>query len=69
MDVQGHHIYKDMFMYGCCIEYAFSFYEGNKVIMAVPDAVDRMMPVFNTRKCRFANEPDKSDTGRLVIFK
>jgi len=56
-------------MYGCCIEYAFSFYEGNKVIMAVPDAVDRMMPVFNTRKCRFANEPDKSDTGRLVIFK
>ena len=56
-------------MYGCVVEGAFSFYEGNKVIMAVPDAVDRMLPVFNTRKCRFAVEPDKLETGRLVVFK
>jgi hypothetical protein len=37
--------------------------------MAIPDAVDRVLPVFNTRKCRFACEPDKLETGRLVVFK
>jgi cytosolic carboxypeptidase protein 2/3 len=69
VDVHGHHKHKDMFMYGCAVEGAFSFYEGNKVIMAVPDAVDRILPVFNTQKCRFAVEPDKLETGRLVVFK
>jgi hypothetical protein len=38
-------------------------------VKAIPDAIDRMLPVFNTRKCRFANEPDKVDTSRLVVFK
>lgn len=28
-----------------------------------------MLPVFNTRKCRFATEPDKAETARVVIFK
>jgi hypothetical protein len=25
--------------------------------------------VFNSRKCRFQSEPEKLDTGRLVVFK
>jgi len=31
----------DMFMYGCILEKEFSFYEGNTVIKAIPDGVDR----------------------------
>ena len=42
---------------------------NNMVIKACPAGVDRMIPVFNLRECKFAIEKDKENTARVVIYK
>ena len=42
---------------------------NNMVIRACPAAVDRYIPIFNIRECKFALEKDKENTARIVIFK
>ena len=69
LDLHGHHHSMDMFMYGCTLERDMAYYEGNLIAKAIPDGIDRLLPVFNTRKCRFANEPEKMNTGRIVVYK
>ncbi len=69
LDIHGNNKKMDMFMYGCQIERDFSHYEGSQIIKAVPDGIDRLLPCFNTKKCRFANELEKADTARLVVFR
>lgn len=68
-DVHGHHRKDDVFMYGSQVETEHVFYEAAQFVKAIPDCVDRVMPVFNTRRCRFNTEPDKLQTSRVVLSK
>ena len=39
------------------------------VIRSCPAGVDRLIPLFNMRECKFALEKDKEYTARVVLFK
>ena len=39
------------------------------VMKACPAGVDRMVPVFNLRSCKFSLDKDKENTARIVIYK
>jgi hypothetical protein len=39
------------------------------VIRATPAAIDRYIPIFNIRECKFAIEREKENTARIVLFK
>ena len=68
IDVHGNHKANDMFLYACPVEKDFSFYESNQIVRALPDGVDRLLPIFNTARCRFSCEPEKMETARLVAL-
>lgn len=68
-DIHGHNKNNDIFMYGCTMERDYAQHEGNMLIRAIPDGVDRLIPVFSTHKCKFAVEPNKIETGRIVVFR
>ena len=64
-DMHGHSRNMDLFMYACNDESS----SNNLNIRSVPIGVDRFIPVFNLKNCKFALEKDKENTARIVIFK
>ena len=65
-DFHGHSRNMDCFMYSC-VDPDSSL--NNVIIRACPTAVDRAIPIFNYRECKFAVERDKENTARVVLFK
>lgn len=69
-DFHGHSKNMDAFMYSCIdFSEASSAIQNNMVIRACPAAVDRFIPIFNIRECKFALEKDKENTARIVLYK
>ena len=64
-DFHGHSRNMDLFMYSCNDESS----SKNLNIRSIPVGVDRMIPVFNLKHCKFALEKDKENTARIVIYK
>jgi hypothetical protein len=69
-DFHGHSKNLDAFMYSC-IDLAdeSKAHFNNMVIRAAPSAIDRFIPIFNIRECKFAIEKEKENTARIVLFK
>ena len=42
---------------------------NNWIIRACPSAVERHIPIFNFRECKFAIEKDKENTARVVLYR
>lgn len=60
----------DLFMYGCNDNWGTTESRiNNMIIRAAPDAVDRVIPIFNLRECKFALQKEKDTTARIVLFK
>jgi len=69
-DFHGHSKNMDAFMYSCIdLSDQPSTNFNNMVIRTIPAAIDRFIPIFNIRNCRFAIEKDKENTARIVLFK
>ena len=68
-DIHGHSKNMDVFMYSCISDDPLRLRDQNQIIRSAPDAVDRTIPVFSTNQCKFANEPSKEDSARVVLFK
>ena len=52
-DLHGHHKKMDLFMYSCLDTDPLNGREHNQIMRAAPDGVDRTVPVFNARQCKF----------------
>jgi hypothetical protein len=46
-----------------------SQHTNNMVIRTVPAAIDRLIPIFNIRECKFALEREKENTARIVLYR
>lgn len=70
VDFHGHSKNHDAFMYSCIdLTEASQSHFNNMVIRASPSAIDRFIPIFNIRECKFAIEKEKENTARIVLFK
>jgi hypothetical protein len=38
-------------------------------VRTIPAALDRFIPIFNIRECKFALEREKENTARIVLYK
>ena len=63
--MHGHSRNMDLFMYSCIDELSLH----NMIIRSAPVGVDRKIPIFNIKNCKFALERDKENTARVVIYK
>lgn len=69
-DFHGHSKNMDAFMYACIdLTEASQSLFNNMVIRATPAAIDRYIPIFNIRECKFTIEREKENTARIVLFK
>lgn len=69
-DFHGHSKKMDAFMYSCIdLTDNPQSHFNNMVIRTVPASIDRFIPIFNIRECKFATEREKENTARIVLFK
>ena len=72
-DIHGHSRRMDTFVMSCNsgTQEQSSQHQvtaNNLLVRAAPDALDQCIAVFNARSCSFANEGDKGETARCVLF-
>jgi hypothetical protein len=69
-DFHGHSRKCNVFMYGCIAsESTVNQHKNNNLIKVVPYFLAQKNKLFLFEQCKFANEPDKQATGRMVMFK
>lgn len=80
-DIHGHSNQTDCFMYSCDPEKInlakhvkddkttidMAVREIGALIKSVPDALDRFVPVFKAKTCKFETEKNKLETARVVL--
>ena len=64
-DMHGHSRNMDLFSYHCIDELSTK----NLVIRAIPVGIDKRVPIFNINSCNFANQKEKENSARIVLFK
>ena len=67
-DLHGHSKKHNSFIYGCNTAANEGFASWTKVRL-FPRVFARRTPLFSYRDCRFRVEPDKTATGRVVVWK
>lgn len=69
-DFHAHTRKCNVFMYGCyATESTINQHKNNNLIKVVPYFLAQKNKLFMFDQCKFANEPDKHATGRMVMFK
>jgi hypothetical protein len=70
VDMHGHSMKKDVFVYGCCVK--SREYEGRKVnvmIKMLPFLLAEQNSCFSFKDCKFRLEKSKETTQRIVLFR
>ena len=69
-DFHGHSRKRNVFMYGCaCPQSDINQHKNNNLIRLIPYLFGQRNKLFSFPDCKFANEPAKDSTARMVIFR
>lgn len=69
-DFHGHSRKRNVFMYGCsCAQSDINQHRNNNLIRLIPYLFGQRNRLFAFADCKFANEPAKDSTARMVLFR
>lgn len=70
VDMHGHSMKKNVFVYGCCVKNSeFEGRRANVMIKLLPYLLSGQNQCFSFKDCKFRLEKSKETTQRIVLFK